>query len=162
MDLRQAIVANLSMSDFLVEAYLADLTPQELLARPCPAANHIAWQLGHLISSERWLVDKAAPGRVAALPADFEEKHKKAAATIDDPSAFLSKDEYRALAKKVRAQTLGVVESLSPADFDREISGVPPFIKTAGEALLFIGGHWVMHAGQWAITRRKLGRPPLF
>ena len=22
--------------------------------------------------------------------------------------------------------------------------------------------HWTMHAGQWAVVRRKLGRPPLF
>jgi hypothetical protein len=24
------------------------------------------------------------------------------------------------------------------------------------------GSHWMMHAGQWAVLRRKLGRPPLF
>jgi len=22
--------------------------------------------------------------------------------------------------------------------------------------------HWLMHAGQWAVVRRKLGKPPLF
>jgi hypothetical protein len=24
------------------------------------------------------------------------------------------------------------------------------------------GSHWLMHAGQWAVIRRQLGRKPLF
>jgi hypothetical protein len=27
---------------------------------------------------------------------------------------------------------------------------------------LMQGTHWTMHAGQWAVIRRKLGRAPLF
>ena len=40
----------------------ADLSDADLLVRPAPSANHIAWQLGHLIASERNLVEAAAPG----------------------------------------------------------------------------------------------------
>jgi hypothetical protein len=28
--------------------------------------------------------------------------------------------------------------------------------------LLLVPSHCLMHAGQWAIVRRKLGKPPLF
>ena len=28
--------------------------------------------------------------------------------------------------------------------------------------LALAGTHWLMHAGQWAVVRRQLGRPPLF
>jgi len=33
----------------IMDTYLADLSDADLLVRPVPAANHAAWQLGHLI-----------------------------------------------------------------------------------------------------------------
>lgn len=163
MDAKQAIVANLGQSDFIVEGYLADLTPEQMLTRPNAGCNHIAWQVGHLISSERYLVDKIAPGSMEPLPAGFDEKHKKAAAGTDDKGAFLSKDEYLKLRKQVRAGALKVLEKLSPADLDKPApAGVPPFIKTVGDLFVFLPTHWVMHAGQWAVIRRHCGKPALF
>ncbi|HEX3725811.1 MAG TPA: DinB family protein [Pirellulales bacterium] len=162
MDIKQAIAFNLSSSDALVNGYLADLDSHELLVRPVPGANHIAWQLGHLIAAERYIVEKLAPGTMEALPEGFVERHKKDTAASDNASSFLTKDEYLQVAKKVRANTLGVMQGLAPADFDKPASAGPPFLKSVGDAFLFISGHWLMHAGQWVIVRRKLGRPPLF
>ena len=162
MDVKQSIRANLDTSDFIVQAYLKDLAAAELMSRPCHKANHIAWQLGHLIASEAYFCERVKPGSAPALPAGFAERHKTPAAASDDPKAFLGKDEYLKLMQQVRAGTLNLLESMSPADFDKAVEKVPPFIKTAGEALLFIGPHWTMHAGQWAVTRRNLGKPPLF
>src|SRR5262245_29260026 len=94
MDIKQAIASNFSASDMIVNGYLADLAPEELLVRPVPGANHIAWQLGHLIGAERSLVDRAVPGKMSELPAGFVQRHKKDTAASDNPSDFLSKDEY--------------------------------------------------------------------
>lgn len=162
MDIKQTIAFNLNSSDFVVNVTLADLDSAELLARPVPGANHLAWQLGHLISAERFLVERGLPGKMDALPAGFAERHTKETAASDNPADFLTKDEYLQVAKQVRANTLRVVDSLSPTDFDLPAVNGPPFIKTVGDALLFISGHWLMHAGQWSVIRRKLGRPPLF
>src|SRR5690349_13077392 len=98
MDIKQAIAFNLSSSEFLVNGYLADLESNDLLMRPVPGANHIAWQLGHLISAERFVVEKAVPGTMDALPEGFVDRHKKVAAPSDSASDFLSKDEYLQLA----------------------------------------------------------------
>jgi hypothetical protein len=162
MDIKQAIQTSLAQADGIVNGYLADLKPSELLARPCAGANHIAWQLGHLIASEHYLVEQAAPGKMPPLPAGFAEKHRKDTAGSDDPRAFLSKEEYLDLAKKVRSGVLQIVADASAADFDKPLTKVPPFCKTAGELFLFLGPHWIMHAGQWAVIRRTLGKPPLF
>jgi hypothetical protein len=162
MDIKQAIAFNLSSSEYLVHGYLADLAPSDLLVRPVPGANHIAWQLGHLIAAERFLIERGLPGAMDALPEGFAERHKKSTAASDNPADFLSKEEYLALAKQVRANTLRVVEGLAPADFDKPAVGGPPFVKTVGDALLFISSHWLMHAGQWAVIRRKMGRSPMF
>lgn len=162
MDIKQLILSNLSQSDFVVSSYLADLSPDELLERPVPGANHIAWQLGHLISSERHLVNQAVPDRMPPLPAGFAERHTKQTAGGDDPAAFLSKQEYLAVAGQVRAAALSLLEGLQPSDFDRPVTKVPPFAKTVGDTFLLVGNHWLMHAGQWAVVRRKRGRAPLF
>jgi hypothetical protein len=162
MDTKQAIISSWTQSDFFWQAYLADLTDKELLARPCPAGNHIAWQLGHLIQTEQHLVDKAAPGKVEPLPADFKARHKKDTASSDDAGKFLTKDEYIRLAKQVRADAMNALEGLPTADLAKPVTGVPPFCKTVGDTFMFLGAHWLMHAGQWAVIRRSLGKPPLF
>lgn len=163
MDAKDAILTTYETADMLTQAYLSDLTPQELMTRPAPDANHVAWQLGHLISSERHLVEAGLPGSMPDLPAGFAERHTKDTAGSDNPSDFLTKDEYFKLAKEMRAATLKVLEGISSADLDKPVSGgVPPFIKKVGDALLTAGTHWIMHTGQWVVLRRKLGRPRQF
>ena len=162
MDIKQAIVSSLAQTDMIVYGYLADLKPEELLVRPIPLTNHIAWQLGHLISSERILIGKVAPGKFEPLPAGFDEAHEKETAASDAAAKFLTKEEYERLAKQVRAGTLRFVEEMAPGDFDRPVEKMPPTVKTVGDMFFFVSMHWLMYAGQWAIIRRKLGRAPLF
>jgi hypothetical protein len=163
MDFKDAIRSSFNMADFMVQGYLADITPQELLMRPAADANHIAWQLGHLIASERHLVEAAVPGSMPPLPAGFVERHTKDFATSDNPADFLSKDDYLRLAAEMRAGTLKVLDQLNEADFDKPVTGrVPPFVKRVGDCFTTVGSHWIMHAGQWVVLRRKLGRPRMF
>jgi hypothetical protein len=163
MDFKGAVHKAMELADFMVEKYISDLTQQELMTRPVPGANHVAWQLGHLISAERMLVEGAVPGSMPTLPAGFAERHSKDMAGSDNPSDFLTKDEYLKLGKEMRAATLKTLEPLQAADFDKPVAGkVPPFVKTAGDCFVTVGGHWMMHAGQWVVLRRKLGRPVQF
>jgi hypothetical protein len=117
MDFKDAIHSSLRAVDFLVHGYLADLTDNELLERPVPAANHLAWQLGHLITSERHLVEAASPGSMPELPAGFAERYGRGKPVSDDPTDFLSKDEYLRLAKQIRGATLAALDKLTPADY---------------------------------------------
>ncbi|REK06067.1 MAG: DinB family protein [Planctomycetota bacterium] len=162
MDIKQGAKTSLAQADLVVNYYLQDLTDAELLARPLPDCNHIAWQLGHLISAERMMLEKLAPGKTEPLPEGFEAAHNKETAKIDDASKFRSKDEYLKLAAGVRAQTLSLLEAMSAEDFDRPLENAMPGVKVAGDLFFFISMHWLMHSGQWAIVRRSLGRPPLF
>lgn len=163
MNAKDAFRTTMHTADFFIEAYLSDITPQEMLVRPAPGANHLAWQLGHLISAETRLVEAAAPGSMPALPEGFAERHSKEAAASDNQADFLSKDEYLQLAKKVRASTLKAIDSFSDADLDKPATGrVPPFVKRAGDCFATAGGHWILHAGQWVVLRRKLGRDRKF
>ena len=163
MDAHQVIRSALARSDFVVKGYLADLTDEELLVRPVPGANHIAWQLGHLILAEHGMVDAASPGVMPPLPTGFAEKHKSDTAGLDDRSAFYAKAEYLRLYDEQRAGTLAALEKTSAADLDLPgPKATERLAATIGDLFLLQGFHWLMHTGQWAVTRRKLGRKPLF
>ena len=68
----------LTMNDGIMTNYLSDLADSDLLVRPVPGANHIAWQLGHLIAAEAQYFLPQIPGAaVPELPAGFDKQHTK-------------------------------------------------------------------------------------
>jgi hypothetical protein len=163
MNTKDTIRRSIEGADKIVAGYLGDLTDAELLVRPVPGANHIAWQLGHLIASEHSLVEEIAPGSMPKLPEGFAEKHSKATAASDDPKAFCTKDEYLRLMKEQRAGTLKALDKISDADLDKPSpEKFRAFVPQNIDVFLLVGSHPMMHVGQWAVTRRKLGRKPLF
>jgi hypothetical protein len=163
MNSREALESGIAFSDKIAGRYLEDLTDAELLVRPVPGANHIAWQLGHLVSAEHDLIEMVSPGSMPKLPAGFKEKHAKQTAASDDPKAFCTKSEYQQLLKEQRAGTLAALAKMSDADLSKPApEPMRSHLKTVGDVFSMQGGHLVMHAGQWAVVRRKLGRKPLF
>lgn len=163
MDPRGAIQVNIECSDGVVRGYLSDLADSDLLIRAVPGINHIAWQLGHLIASEHSLIEGGCPGSMPALPAGFAEKHSKETSGSDNPADFLTKEEYLKVMAEQRAGTLAALSKQSDADLDKPApESMRAYAPTIGALFSLIGSHWMMHAGQWAVLRRKLGRPPLF
>jgi DinB superfamily len=160
MDAKQAIKMSLDSGDMVGLMYLEDLTDKEMMARPCPGCNHINWQVGHLITAEHNMIEKVLPGSMPELPAGFKEKYAKETATSDDPNAFVKKDELISLHKKVRAATVAALDKIPDSKLD-DSTGMD-FVPTIGGLFALNGGHWMMHAGQWAVVRRQHGRKPLF
>src|SRR6516165_10112394 len=104
---KDAIKTALQSTQNLFNMYVADLSDADLLERPVPGANHIAWQIGHLIGAEISLAGDNLPGvAYPALPAGFADKHTKATASADAAGSFLKKDDYVGLFNKVREATL--------------------------------------------------------
>lgn len=160
MNAREAIRLGLDMAEFISLGYLQDLSDAQLLHRPCAGANHIAWQLGHLITAEHQLIEQVCPGKMPPLPAGFAERYTKETADQDSAASFHSKEELLAACRTQRAGTLDALQSLTDADLDRP-SGVD-YAPTVAGIFSMQGSHWLMHAGQWAVIRRQLGKPPLF
>ena len=77
MNAHDVLKEMLGSARFVMLSYLQDMRDEELLVRPVPGAHHAAWQLGHLIVSERRMVDAVAPGYGVALPDGFEAAHPK-------------------------------------------------------------------------------------
>src|SRR5262245_30791134 len=163
MNARQAIRINIDSANQIAQGYLADLNDAELLVRPVPGANHTAWQLGHILASQHDMVETTCPGSMPALPAGFAAKYTNDTAKLDAAEAFHPKATYMNVQEQLHAATLKALDKLSDADLDRPApEKFRSFVKTVGELFSMVGTHLLMHAGQWAVVRRKLGRPPQY
>ena len=162
MNTKEAIRGTMDMSLFVLNQYVSDLEDADLMRRPGSGCNHLAWQLGHLISSEASLVNSVCPGKGAELPAGFGEAHSKETTGVDDPAKFASKKEYQELFERVRTATLAALDGLSDADLDA--ASPERFRKrfpTVGSLFVLLSVHPLMHAGQFVVVRRQLGKPIL-
>ncbi|MFT4557928.1 MAG: DinB family protein [Planctomycetales bacterium] len=163
MNAREAIKLSIDSAKFVSLEYLADLSDEDMLQRPHAECNHIKWQMGHLISSEHQMVNGVCSGSMPDLPEGFAERYSKETSKSDDPDAFDSKADLRQLLEDQRAATLQALAGLSDEDLDKPApEAMQAYAPTVGDVFSLQGGHWMMHAGQWAIIRRQLGRPPLF
>lgn len=163
MNARDAIKLGIGSADFVTKMYLEDLTDADLLVRPVAGANHIAWQLGHLIASEHGMLEAMYPGSMPPLPEGFKERYTSETSRLDSAGAFHPKSVYLSVYAAQRAGTLAALDKVTDADLDTPApESLRHFVKTIGEVFNMQGTHWLMHAGQWAVVRRKLGKPPLF
>ncbi len=163
MNAKEAVKSALTSTQDLLSRYLSDLSDADLLVRAVPKANHIAWQLGHLIAAEIQFGKQIPGAAFPELPAGFADQHSPATAGVDPPKGFGSKDSYLGLFNKVREATIAALAKVPDADLDRPTSGrMAPFAPTLGHLLLLQANHTLMHAGQFTVVRRKLGKPVLF
>lgn len=166
MDFKKYLVQELNKNIGFVTHTLADLTDADMFVRPCPGANHAAWQLGHLISAEASVAKNLSPATAVTLPAGFNDVYSMDANKNDDPAKFApfnTKAQLLELFAKVRGGTIAWVESLSPEQLD---SATPDKYKSWAPTLGSLAsgqiGHTMMHVGQFQVIRRKLGKPVLF
>jgi uncharacterized damage-inducible protein DinB len=155
--------ASLETAAFAINGYLQDLTDEDLLVRPVENANHMAYQLGHLIASEHAMINAVSPGSMPDLPEGFADAYTKESPQSDDPSRFHTKAEYVELMRAQRAGTLAALEQISDETLDRPSpENYREYAPTVGSIFALQAIHWMMHSGQWVIVRRKLGHAPLF
>ncbi|MCA9224166.1 MAG: DinB family protein [Planctomycetales bacterium] len=162
MKAQDALRTSFNLCSMVLKSYVSDLDDADLMQRPGEGCNHLAWQLGHLISSEVNLLNMAAPGKGIELPAGFDAAHSKDVCGNDDPAAFLSKADYLEWFDKVRASSLEALASLSDEELDKPgPEHFRQFCPTVGDLFALIATHPMMHAGQFVIVRRRLGKPVL-
>lgn len=158
MSFQTAAQELLGTSRYVLFAYLSDMTDQDILVCPVGGAHHAAWQLGHLLVNERRMIEGVRVGYGIALPEDFERIHGKEVA-LDAVEGYLPVAEYISLMKSQRVQTLRLLADLGEDDFDRP---APEFMrgyaKHVSSVFLSIASHELMHAGQVAVIRRRLGK----
>ena len=160
----QSIQSALEGTKGLLNWFVADFSDADLMVRPCPGANHTAWQIGNVIAGDIFFVNSQFPdAKFPALPEGFMERHGNKGTGDDDAKHFLTKDAYLKLLNDVRAVTIAELGKLSDADLDKPTTGhVKDFAPTMAKMFQMASDHTIMHAGQFSVIRRKLGKPVLF
>ena len=163
MNAKDAIRQNFAIAQMTRNMLLQDLEDTDLLVRPAKDANHIAWQLGHLIASENQMIGMVRADALPGLPEGFASKHDKENATSDAAGDFHSKADYLKMYDEQRAATLKLLDEIPEQDLDKpgpeKMRQIAP---TLGAVFVLAGAHEVMHAGQFSGTRRHLGKPKVF
>lgn len=159
MDIRDALKANYQTANMVTGAYLGDLSDEESMKRPHAGCNHVNWQVGHIIASENMMANACVAGAVPALPEGFAEKYSKESAASDDASAFVPHSELMKIKSAQGEAVLKMIEGMSDTDFDKPApEAMQGYAANLGAVANMIGSHWMMHAGQWVVVRRELGR----
>ena len=159
MTAKDSIRNQVNTASMIVDSYLKDLSDADILLRPVPGMNHIAWQLGHLIAAERNFAEMVRPGSSPPLPEGFAEAHDRDQTTVDDPDRFLPLSRYQELGKAQRDATMAVLDDLPDAELDRDDLSFPEYMPTVGAILGMVGVHPLMHCGQFVAVRRALNKP---
>ena len=158
---KDVIKNTIDMGHEVLTTYLSDLNDVDLMVRSVPGANHIAWQLGHLIASE-WQMLTEVGCKMPDLPDGFAESYTKETSKSDDASKFHKKDQYLEWMGQQRSATLAALEATPEADLDKPSpESMREYAPTVGVAFNVIGVHEMMHAAQFVPVRRKLGKPML-
>lgn len=145
----------------LVKLHLADFSEEDMLKRPCSVANHAAWMVGHMLTSEATLINIATPSAIPEQDAAFRERHSSKGTKLND--GFLSKPELMTLLIATREKSIEWVEKLSEADMKRDMPAqFENFAPTVGHLAHMVPLHATMHLGQIQSIRRALGKPVLF
>ena len=162
MTAKDAIKHVVEFCDMVTRSYVEDLNDVDLLMRSVPGANHIAWQLGHIVASEHTMLTLLGH-TPPELPAGFAEAYSSETAASDDPAKFSKKADYLALMDKLKAAVLAAIDATPEADLDQPApEAMRSYAPTIGAALTLLGSHRLMHAGQFVPVRRKLGKKALF
>jgi hypothetical protein len=163
MQAKEALKLGLTSTRDLIAWYVGDLSDHDLTIRPVPNANNVAWQLGHLIEGEFHLGSDLPGALYPELPASIKGKYDKTSASGQPSGGYLSKNAYMEIFNQARLATLANVDKLSDADLDKaNTGGMAKFAPRYADLIVLMANHTLMHAGQFTVLRRALGKPVLF
>jgi DinB family protein len=145
--------------------FLKDLTDSEWVWSPPQYTTHLAWQVGHISVAQYSLCIRRVRGRSSAdesLISDaFMEAFKLGSKPIADPDKNPPLDEIKRVFEAVHEQAIAELARRTEAELDTPLDEPHPRFKTKLSAVEFSPLHEMVHAGQIAMLRRLMGKPPL-
>ncbi len=126
--------------------------------------SHVAWQVGHLASSEyRLCLDRLRP-RTAADEGLMPDEFLKMFGRDAQPAAVTgyTAEQIRDVCARVHARVMDELPSYPDADLDLPPLKPHPLFATRLAGLRYAPLHEMIHCGQIAMIRRLLGHAPIW
>jgi hypothetical protein len=155
-----AIARSIRSAAQITQMFASDLSPADMLHRPCEGANCAAWIVGHLIMAARSMGIRAGLQSAPQLPDGFDKTFARdeiapKSADYGDVSILMP------LFKTTHDWLAGGVELVDLAKLAQPLEKPSPMFATVGEMLAFAPVHIATHAGHLSTIRRSLGRAAL-
>lgn len=145
--------------------FLQDVRPDEWFQRP-GGVTHLAWQLGHLAMAQYRLVLERVRGPRPEDPGlisdEFLKTFARDSTPESEPDRYPSIERIRAVFDRVHDRTLDALTAVDPATLNQPPVKPHSIATTKGRCLYWAGQHELVHAGQIALLRRLLARPPVW
>jgi hypothetical protein len=158
-------ISRMRGSRLFTQQFLNDLTDAEWYWSPPQFTTHIAWQVAHIAVAEYSLCLRRVRGRTSAdesLVSDaFIDAFKLGSKPVAEPEKNPPLDEIRRVFEAVHQQSIDELSGRSEAELDGPLAEPHPRFKTKLGAVEFSPLHEMVHAGQIAMLRRLMGKPPL-
>ncbi len=159
------VISRMRGSRLFTQQFLNDLTDAEWYWSPPQFTTHIAWQVAHIAVAEYSLCLRRVRGRTSAdesLVSDaFIDAFKLGSKPVAEPDKNPPLDEIRRVFEAVHQQSIDELSGRSEAELDGPLAEPHPRFKTKLGAVEFSPLHEMVHAGQIAMLRRLMGKPPL-
>lgn len=162
MDAKDRFRRQLSSARGLSEKLLADFhTNEEWTHQVHPGANHALWFVGHMATTDNFLISLLAPERAAANES-FMSLFGMGSQPTGDVDKYPPVESVLETMRERRRALLEILDGLSEDDLARKSpKGAPDFTPDFASVFELAIWHEGLHSGQLTLVRRSLGHRPL-
>lgn len=143
------------------EKLLDHVEPDHWFAQPAGSITHIAWQVGHLATTQYSLALRRIRGErdedEQLISTAFRTLFGKGSTPSFDPQSYPAPAEIRQVFERVHKQVIRENRKLPAEVLDEPSVPEHPMFQTRGGALRWCAQHEMLHAGQIGLIRRMLG-----
>jgi hypothetical protein len=139
----------------------------EWFRMPAEGVSHVAWQVGHIATSQyRLCMDRVRghrPDDEQLIPQSFIKLFGRGSVAESDAAKYPSPAEIRATFDRVYERVMAELADYPDAELD--VATPPPahpMFNTRFGALIWCGQHEMLHVGQIGLLRRLAGTAPLW
>ncbi len=165
MNRLEFIIDQIAQTRRYTQGFIDVLDPGDWFHMPPGGVSFIAWQVGHLASSQYHLclsrIRGTRPEDDALIPKDYFALFGKGSIPEANASRYPSAEEIRAVFDRVHAQVARELPGLDDAALDEPVTRRHPLFTTKFGSLAMCPRHEMLHAGQIGLIRRQFGHAPL-
>ena len=142
---------------------MLEKTPDELFYKPAfEGANHAAWVVGHLATTDEFFYKTLAGGE-GVLPKEWEDLFGMNSVCQADASKYPSRQELESALNERRAKLEAWLGALTDDDLMQPMpTDLEMFAKTVAQLGASLSFHDGFHAAQISAARRASGLAPMF
>lgn len=159
ISVKEMLLAQLGTGEYLFDKFTSDLSDAEYFKVPAANTNHVAWNIGHIATSEDSMV-AAVTGGSMKFSQDLHKMFGGSSECFEDAAKYPSRGEIDEMRQNARANAIEQIKMFDEAKWnDPAPQGWPTdLFPTLGSVWALLATHQFWHIGQITVCRQTLGK----